>query len=55
MVWRVRSIPIEGSEFVGLLVDEREVEASVHRGYAAGAGKRAVEVIHADLQKDASL
>ena len=51
----------------GLLVDEREVETSVHRVYAggdavtgaatvilaAGAGKRAAEAIHADLQKDA--
>jgi glutamate synthase (NADPH/NADH) small chain len=47
----------------GLLVDERQVETSVHRVYAggdavtgaatvilaAGAGKRAAEAIHADL------
>jgi glutamate synthase (NADPH/NADH) small chain len=51
----------------GLLVDEREVETSVHRVYAggdavtgaatvilaAGAGKRAAEAIHADLTADA--
>jgi glutamate synthase (NADPH/NADH) small chain len=50
----------------GLLVDEREVETSVHRVYAggdavtgaatvilaAGAGKRAAEAIHSDLQAD---
>jgi glutamate synthase (NADPH/NADH) small chain len=49
-----------------LLVDEREVETSVHRVYAggdavtgaatvilaAGAGKRAAEAIHADLNAD---
>ena len=52
----------------GLLVDEREVETSVHRVYAggdavtgaatvilaAGAGKRAAEAIHADLEADAA-
>jgi glutamate synthase (NADPH/NADH) small chain len=50
----------------GLLVDERQVETSVHRVYAggdavtgaatvilaAGAGKRAAEAIHADLSAD---
>jgi hypothetical protein len=45
---------MEWTELVGLLVDECEVEASVHRGHAAGAGKRAAETNHADLQKDAA-
>ena len=54
MVWCVRPIPMEWTELVGLLVDECEVEASVHRGHAAGAGKRAAETNHADLQKDAA-
>ena len=52
----------------GLLVDEREVETTVHRVYAggdavtgaatvilaAGAGKNAAEAIHADLTADAA-
>ena len=52
----------------GLLVDERQVETSVHRVYAggdavtgaatvilaAGAGKRAAEAIHTDLVSDAT-
>jgi len=52
----------------GLLVDERQVETSVHRVYAggdavtgaatvilaAGAGKKAAEAIHADLMSDAA-
>lgn len=52
----------------GLLVDERRAQTSVHRVYAggdavtgaatvilaAGAGKRAAEAIHADLESDAA-
>jgi glutamate synthase (NADPH/NADH) small chain len=52
----------------GLLVDERQVETSIHRVYAggdavtgaatvilaAGAGKKAAEAIHADLASDAA-
>jgi len=52
----------------GLLVDEREVETTVHRVYAggdavtgaatvilaAGAGKRAAEAIHHDIQAEAA-
>jgi glutamate synthase (NADPH/NADH) small chain len=63
----VKSTPgLKTHSWGGLLVDEREVETSVHRVYAggdavtgaatvilaAGAGKRAAEAIHADLQKD---